>query len=386
MAKRIKTDYPGVFYRETKRIGAKGLERVYYIVFKKDGKVIEEKVGRQYVDNMTPAKASGIRAERIEGKRKSRKEIRAEQEAKKLAEKNKWTIDKLWTEYKTQKPNLKGLATDRSRYEKYIEPSFGDKEPKELVPFDVDRLRLRLLKKKSPGTVKNVMELLRRIVNFGVKKHLCAGLTFKIEMPQVNNLKTEDLNDKELKALIKAIDKSENADAANLMRMALYTGMRRGELFNLKWKDIDFERGFIHIRDPKGGSDQKIPLNKATGEVLVSHERTKSPYVFPGRSGARRTDIKKAVGKIKAAAGLPKDFRPLHGLRHVYASMLASSGEVDMYTLQRLLTHKTPQMTMRYAHLRDDVLRRASELAGSLIEQTTKGKKEKVVKLSNDQE
>ena len=60
---RFKTDYPGIFYREADRIGGKGKEKVYYVVFKKDGKVYEEKVGRQYADDMTPAKAAMIRAE-----------------------------------------------------------------------------------------------------------------------------------------------------------------------------------------------------------------------------------------------------------------------------------------------------------------------------------
>ena len=64
----------------------------------------------------------------------------------------------------------------------------------------------------------------------------------------------------------------------------------------------------------------------------------------------------------------------LHGLRHVYASMLASSGQVDMFTLQRLLTHKSPAMTKRYAHLRDEALRSAAELAGNLMDQTITGK------------
>jgi hypothetical protein len=54
MTKRIKTNYPGVYYREAARTGRKGLERVYYIVFKKDGKTIEKKAGRQYADDMTP--------------------------------------------------------------------------------------------------------------------------------------------------------------------------------------------------------------------------------------------------------------------------------------------------------------------------------------------
>jgi site-specific recombinase XerD len=78
-------------------------------------------------------------------------------------------------------------------------------------------------------------------------------------------------------------------------------------------------------------------------------------------------DIRKTVDPIKAAAGLPKDFRPMHGLRHVFASMLASSGEVDLYTLQKLLTHKSPMMTQRYAHLRDEALRAASSVAGRII-------------------
>ena len=78
------------------------------------------------------------------------------------------------------------------------------------------------------------------------------------------------------------------------------------------------------------------------------------------------------MNKIKKRAGLPKGFRPLHGLRHVYASMLASSGKVDLYTLQKLLTHKDPRMTQRYAHLRDETLKRASNLGGNLIRDTYK--------------
>jgi site-specific recombinase XerD len=67
------------------------------------------------------------------------------------------------------------------------------------------------------------------------------------------------------------------------------------------------------------------------------------------------------------AAGIPQDFRPLHGLRHHFASALASSGKVDMYVLQKLLTHKSPIITQRYTHLRDQALRQASDLAGELF-------------------
>lgn len=364
MPKRQKTKYPGIYFREASRIAKPGIERVYYIVFKKDGKVIEEKAGRQYTDNMTPAKAATYRSERIENKRQSRKEIREKEQAEKEA---RYTMSKLWEAYKALRPNLKGLKTDQNRFGKHIEPTFGNKEPEEIIPLDVDRLRIRLLKKKSPGTVKNVLELLRRIINFGIKKKLCDGPGFIIELPKVNNTKTEDLAPDQLESLLQAIKKSENVQAANMMKMALFTGVRRGEMFKLRWDDIDFERGFITLVDPKGGPDQKIPLNSESRLLLLNHPRSKSPFVFPGRGGKQRTDIKHQVNKIKYDAGLPKDFRALHGLRHVYASMLASSGQVDMYTLQKLLTHKSPQMTQRYAHLRDDAFKKASELAGSII-------------------
>ena len=357
----MKTKYPGVFYREAKRIGIEGTEKVYYVVFKKNGKVYEEKAGRQSTDAMTPARAARIRSEIIDETRLSRKELL------KRAETNTWTIKRLWSEYKAANPGLRGIRTDENRFQNYIEPNFGAKDPKDLSPYDIDRLRSKLLKTRSPGTAKNVLELLRRIVNFGAKKRLCDGPGFTIEMPEVNNEKTECLTSEELTGLLEAIDRDPNIQVANLMKMALFTGMRRGDLFKLKWEDIDFDRGFIRIRDPKDGPEQEVPLNDAAGDLLKAHPKSQSPYVFPGRGGRQRTDVGKAVNRIKKYAGLPKEFRPLHGLRHSYASVLASSGKVDMHILQQLLTHKTPAMTQRYAHLRNEALKRASNLVGDIL-------------------
>ncbi|MBD5646378.1 MAG: hypothetical protein HDQ89_01735 [Desulfovibrio sp.] len=93
--KRFPTGYPGVFYREVRRLGKNGTEKVYYVVYKKDGKISEEKVGRQYADNMTPAKASAIRSELLEGKRESRKVERDTAKANAEAARAKVTIGKI---------------------------------------------------------------------------------------------------------------------------------------------------------------------------------------------------------------------------------------------------------------------------------------------------
>ena len=369
--KRIKTEYPGIFYREAKRIGGRGKERVYYILFKKDGKVYEEKVGRQYADDMTPPKAARIRADRIEGRRKSKKEIR---EASKVIE-EAWTLSRLWDEYEAHKPDSKSIRTDKGRFKMHLEPTLGKKQPHEIIRLDVDRLRINLSKNLKPQTVKHVLGLLKRIIRFGAKRQLCKDLLFPIDAVKVDNCTTEDLTPGQLKCLLKAISESKDIEAANIMRMALFTGMRRGELFKLQWTDIDFDRGFINIRTPKGGVSQKIPLNEQAREVLKSHPQT-AANVFVRGDGNPFTDIRRRVNPIKEAAGLPSDFRTLHGLRHAFASMLASSGQVDMYTLQKLLTHKSPIMTQRYAHLRDETMRKASNLAGDIIEQAGKTKEQ----------
>jgi len=383
--KRFKTDYPGVFFREVDRIGGPGKERVYYIIFKKDGKTLEEKVGRQYADQMTAARAARVRAERIEGRRQSRKVLRAEEEAKKKAENAKWTIQRLWERYNSIRTKGTSLKPDKSRYDKYVAPLFGEKEPWEILPLDIERAK-KEMKGKSPQTVKHVLNLLDRIVNYGVKRGLTGSISFKISKPKVNNLKTEDLTEDQLKRLLSAIDEDPNDQARSIMRLILVTGLRRGEIFHLQKKDLDFGRGFIYLRNPKGGKNETIPMNDAAkgilSEYLKSHGEPGTEYVFPGKGGSQRVDIRRAVNRIKNKAELPKDFRPLHGLRHYFASSLASSGEVDLHVLQRLLTHKDSRTTLRYAHLRDEALRKASNVAGQIIQSIgIDKKKEETVKL-----
>jgi integrase len=367
--KRRATKYVGVTYRIVERIGGSGTEKMFYIRFKKDGKLYEEKSGRQYADRMNAAKAARIRSDRIEGRRKSRKELREEAKAKD----QRWTVSKIWKTYKEQRTLNKALKVDDGRFDLYLKAKFGSKEPREILQLDVDRLRLSMLKEKSPATVKATLALLKRIANFGQGKGLCAGLGFKVSMPKVSNVVTEDLNPEQVQALIKAIEADDDKRAGNIMLIALYTGMRRGEIFKLKWTDLNFDKGFILIRGPKGGRDETIPMNEKAREVL---ERTPKmgEYVFPGRDGGQLVTVQRSLRRIKKAAGLPEKFRPLHGLRHSFASRLASSGQVDLFTISKLLTHKSVVMSQRYSHLRDETLRRASELAGSLTDEAMANK------------
>lgn len=172
------------------------------------------------------------------------------------------------------------------------------------------------------------------------------------------------LSDEEMKRFMQALDEENDQDAVALIRLAMVTGMRKGALLGLKWSDCDFQNRTICLQGEfaKKGRTEFIPMNDAAKIILESISNRTSEYVFPGKNGGKRNDYRRIANRVKEKAGLPKDFRPLHGLRHNFASRLASSGEVELYVIQKLLTHSNIQMTQRYAHLRNDTLLEASNI------------------------
>src|SRR5208337_2873977 len=110
---RIKTKYPGVYYV------TKGNEKIYYIYYRSNGKQIEEKAGRQYANDMTAARAAGIRADRSKGKEPSNNTRREQVKAVKLAEAGKMTLERLWNEYEAYKADSKSIDTDKGRFQRF---------------------------------------------------------------------------------------------------------------------------------------------------------------------------------------------------------------------------------------------------------------------------
>jgi integrase len=83
-----------------------------------------------------------------------------------------------------------------------------------------------------------------------------------------------------MKKLLGAIKKNAHPHAGDMMRLALYTAMRRGEMFKLTWEDIDFQRNFIRLREPKGDDDQTIPMNEFARQHLLNRPRFKAAVLF----------------------------------------------------------------------------------------------------------
>jgi len=372
--------YRGVYYIEGTAVGSKKPERIYYVRYKKAGKLIEEKAGRSgKPDSMTPATAAGIRGQRMKGIAPSNEEKRQAANA----EKKRMTVSKLAEYYFKNRSRQKSDISDRAKFRLHIEPALGAKIPEEIDPLSFDRLRVSLAAKKaarkkgnlSPTTVRHVMALLRQIINFGVSRGITEGTRKKVPVPPMPmNQKTEDLNDAQLHELIKALDAEADQDAADIVRLVLLTGARRAEVMKLLWDDVDLKKSVWTLRDRKDGRTTGFPIPAPAVEILKKREKVKgtSASVFPGPGeDGHVVDPRAAFRRIHKAAKLPEGFRLLHGLRHRYASALVSEG-VDLFVVSKLLGHSTPDLTAkRYAHLRPGIMAEAAELAGRLVDAAT---------------
>ena len=150
-AKRISTGYKGVFYIE--RQG----EKILCIFYRKPGdrKQYEEKLGTS-AQGWTPARANAERSRRINGQELTNNERRQAQfEAKRNAE-SRSTIERLWQLYLESKGDqLKGVVTDKNRFDLHLRKPVGNKTPQELVPLDIERLRWQAAKSHSVATTRS---------------------------------------------------------------------------------------------------------------------------------------------------------------------------------------------------------------------------------------
>jgi len=185
-----------------------------------------------------------------------------------------------------------------------------------------------------------------------------------------NNIRTRFLDAGEkaaLRAKIRALYPAREPE----FDLALHTGMRRNEQWQLRWQDVNLRAGIITIPQSKRGAARHVPINSVAEKALqiLAKDRNGSSYVCAGSDQREGRDWERWFEECVREAKIA-DFR-WHDLRHTFASRLAMAG-VSLRTLAELLGHKTLAMVMRYAHLAPAHLRDAVErIAGKPTDTTT---------------
>lgn len=251
------------------------------------------------------------------------------------------------------KQHKKSWVTDTFRI-KYLSEFFKEKFLYEINAKDIERFKMERLNKTvgetgktiSPSTVNRELGILRGMFNKAVawgklKANPMKAVQFLREPPgRLRFLETEEIG---------ALLSNCSPHLRPIVVLALFTGMRRGEILGLKWRDFDFKRRIITLLDTKNGQKREVPMSEAVNNAILQiKEHPKSPYVFCDGLGNHRQDIRQSFSTALKKSGIT-NFH-FHDLRHTFASQLVMSG-VDLNTVRELLGHKDIAMTLRYSHL-----------------------------------
>ena len=224
---------------------------------------------------------------------------------------------------------------------------FKGKNLREIKPAMIEQYKARRIGAgRAPATVNRELSVISKIFTMAarhekVDANPCQG----VERFALDNERVRYLTDDEEQRLFEAM--GDNAQLKDIVTVALHTGMRRGEIFNLKWFDLDFDRGVMHVRKTKTKLNRVVPMNARVREVFNRQKRS-SEYVFTSeKTGGRLMDVKKAFNSARLEAGIP-DFQ-LRDLRHSCATRLSDKGE-ELVTVAEILGHTDIRMTKRYSH------------------------------------
>jgi len=222
-----------------------------------------------------------------------------------------------------------------------------------VTPTFLEDFKLSRLKKVSKGTINHDLKILGIIFRWAVDHNLIKKnpvkevRRFKVDMKQPRFFSPE-----EIRKILKCCSEKWYSSYMIL----LHTGMRRGELANLEWDDVDFERKVIKITtkerwSPKGKREREISINDELFDLLLKMRKESNGSSVVEKNNVKRYDRALWENFWRLAKKLGIKNVNIHTFRHTFASYLIMSG-VDLVTVMELLGHRDITTTMRYAHLK----------------------------------
>jgi integrase len=401
-AKWIKTTFPGVRYREhpVKKNGVKR-DQYFTIRYKLAGKDREEALGWAS-ENWTAVKAYDRLRELKENRKAGegpqtlaeKRDIVDAKKAAKLAEvkrleKEAVTLKTFFED--TYLPQAKADKKERSvtreegLYKVWISPALAHLPMKDIAPFHLERLKKGMADKgQSPRSIEYALSVVRQIFNTAKRLGAYEGEnpTAKVKFPKPDNGRMRFLTQAEANKLLEAL-RGKSADVHDMTLISLNCGLRFGEIASLTWQDVDLERGTLTIRDAKAGSRYAFLTEQAVAMLKTRTHGKPSDYVFQGRK-VLLDRISKTYHDTVNELGFNEGITDtrlrvyFHSLRHTYAAWLIEQG-ADLYTVQKLLGHKTNVMTQRYAHMSENRLRDATRALSMALKPRQEDAAEKVV-------
>jgi integrase len=263
-----------------------------------------------------------------------------------------------------------GTAADYKRMIKnHIAPHFGKSVKVADVTHDqVQQLHDRITKRGHLHRANRTIAVLSKMFSLAMRWNMRTDNPVRGLERHYEAKRKRYVNGDELQRLIEALNQYPEQSTADIFRLLLLTGARRGEVLSMRWADVDLTAGkwIKPGSTTKQKTDHEVPL-AAPVRLLLSNIRQRQTgnrplgeYVFPGNGEAGHVvAVKKAWASICKSAEI-SGLR-IHDLRHSFASHLASMPGSSLPLIGSLLGHSNPSTTARYSHLFDDPQKMAVE-------------------------
>jgi integrase len=299
-------------------------------------------------------------------------DLEAEREAPTVSD----LIARFESEHLTRRCRASTARDYRSALDKYIKPHFKNMKVADVTSEDCDRLHHKISAAGYRHRANTIAAIMSRLFNLAIRWHMRADGTNPAKGIERNpeTKRKRYLSGDELERLVAALAKYPDKRSADVVRLLLFTGARRGEVLGMRWADLDLTAG---IWTKPGSStktkvDHVVPLSAPVQQLLsgIQEQQTAKrqalgEYVFPGNGSARHiVEIQRTWRRLCKAAKI-SGLR-IHDLRHSFASQLASGG-ASLPLIGALLGHTQAQTTHRYAHLFQDPQKAAVERVAAII-------------------
>ena len=266
-------------------------------------------------------------------------------------------MEKYMREHSEKNKSFKSHIRDKS-LSNHLTQFFGDITVSKISPKLVNEYKTKRRRDgAAPATVNKELHLVGHAYNLAIKEWewVRENPVGKVSKEKVNNFIERWLTIEEEVRLL-ALSPEWLRD---IIVFAINTGLRQGEILNLKWPQVDLFRKTVTILEQKNNDRDTLPLNERTLEVLKSRAKVRhivSNLVFYNSNG-NRIEARNLMRAFYAATKKAKlEGLRFHDLRHTFATRLVQAG-VDLYAVQKLGRWKTISMVMRYAHHYPESLR-----------------------------
>lgn len=383
----------GIRYREheTRKHGIK-FDRYYTLRYYLDGKRLEEALGwgvdgwtleraRAELVKLKEAHRLGQEIATLRGSREQASDYRkvkeqavAQQALDEITFSAFW--DKFYLPEMINTKSTKSIKTEQGLYKNWVKSIIGDIPLKNIsVSHMTTIVQNALHANKSPRTIEYILAVISQLWNLACLHDLVDGKNpiRLVKKPKKDNRRMRFLTKDEARTLLHHLAQK-STDTHDVAVLALFGGLRIGEIHSLQWADISFDNKLISIRDPKNKKNRHCHMNQEIYNVLTNRHngQSKSSLIFVTSDGKQRIYLSKTFERVVSELGFNiniEDTRQkivFHSLRHTFASWLVQKG-VPLYTVAGLMGHSTLESSQRYSHLAPDNMKAAAlSLSGEL--------------------